>query len=442
MRFSAKELHVICTLGFCGLVSAADNWFVSPALPSIAQTLAVLPSAAAIVLTAYLVPYGALQPVCGSLGDSFGRLRLLRIIVLGLAVGTFACALVPSLGALVAARVLTGCFAAGIISVSQAFVGDTVGQSRRAGAVGILMGITFTGQGLSAGLGGILTDLVGWRAAFASFGVLALVAWAGLWFLREPVRQQASGAPVAVNAESGRTASPSGADGAVSAKADAAGAHGAACADAARRRGAEGDAGGTGTAVIGFFRDAVRVFFGRGRAVFLLACTTGILFLGVYGLMGTFLSERCGLTATQSGLIMMLYGVFCLVGGALSGSLGTRCGLSAVIAVGEVSGACAALALFAVAVTGLWEPALVAAACLGLGYILVQPTLVSLSMDADPSQAGLCTGLVGFGVFAGGGVGSTLGGAFLGIAGYPALWVVAAALLILQLVASTRVLRR
>ena len=400
MRFSAHEMHVICALGFCGLVSAADNWFVSPALPSIAQTLAVLPSAAAVVLTAYLVPYGALQPVCGSLGDRFGRLRLLRVIVLGLAAGTLVCAAVPSLGALVAARILTGCFAAGIISVSQAFVGDTVGHDRRAGAVGILMGITFTGQGLSAGLGGILTDLVGWRAAFAAFGVLALAAWALLWTLREPERK----------------------------------------ADAPSSDSAVRDGGASGP--VAFLRDAVRVFFGQGRAVFLLACTTGVLFLGVYGLMGTFLSERCGLTATQAGLVMMLYGVFCLVGGALSGRLGARRGLAGVIAVGEVSGVCAALALAVIAVTGLWQPALAAAACLGLGYILVQPTLVSLSMDADPAQAGLCTGLVGFGVFAGGGVGSTLGGALLAVAGYPALWATAAVLLACQLIVSSRVLRR
>ncbi|MBM6776265.1 MFS transporter [Collinsella tanakaei] len=175
-RLSARQLRIVATLGFCGLVSAADNWFVSPALPAIAQTLAVAPAAAAVVLTAYLVPYGALQPVCGALGDTVGRLRLLRIIVLGLCVGTLLCAAVPSLPALELARILTGCFAAGIISVSQAFVGDVVGQRNRAGAVGILMGITFTGQGLSAGLGGILTDAVGWRAAFVSFGLLAALA--------------------------------------------------------------------------------------------------------------------------------------------------------------------------------------------------------------------------------------------------------------------------
>ena len=165
-----RQLHVVVVLGFCGLVSAADNWFVSPALPAIANTLAVAPTAAAIILTAYLVPYGALQPVCGRIGDGVGRLRLLRTIVLGLCAGTFLCALAPNLSLLVAARIITGCFAAGILSVSQAFVGDVVGPKHRAGAVGILMGITFTGQGLSAGLGGILTDLVGWRAAFAAFG--------------------------------------------------------------------------------------------------------------------------------------------------------------------------------------------------------------------------------------------------------------------------------
>lgn len=407
-RLTPAQLHVVVTLGFCGLVSAADNWFVSPALPSIAHTLAVAPTAAAIVLTAYLLPYGALQPVCGRLGDSVGRLRLLRIIVLGLCAGTFLCAVVPNLPLLIAARVITGCFAAGIISVSQAFVGDVVGPRNRAGAVGILMGITFTGQGLSAGLGGILTDLVGWRAAFAAFGILAALAWLGLFTLREPVHQ-----------------------------------HGSTQAGEASRGDVPTSAVATSSAsnpVAAFLHDALRIFFGPHRAVFLLACSTGLLFLGTYGLMGTFLSEVCGLTPTQAGLVMMLYGVFCLVGGALSGRLGAGRGLGHVIAIGEVSGAIAALSLLASALTASWVPALVAAACLGLGYILVQPTLVTLSMEADPAQAGLCTGLIGFAVFACGGVGSALGGALLQIGGYLLLWGVAALCLVLQRIISQRVL--
>ena len=392
----ASQRRVVVTLGFCGLVSAADNWFVSPALPAIAQTLAVMPSVAAVVLTAYLVPYGMLQPVCGAIGDRVGRQRLLRIIVLGLAISTVICAAAPTLPLLVAARILTGCFAAGIISVSQALVGDVVPAEGRAGAVGLLMGITFTGQGLSAGLGGIITDLMGWRAAFVSFGVLGLLAWVGLLRLR--------GVTEALP-PAGERRSP-----------------------AAEAR--------------DFLARAGRLFFVRGRAIYLTACSTGIIYLGVYGFMGTFLSERCGLSSTAAGLLMMFYGIACLVGGTISGRIGARGGLLRVIQVGEVSGLCAVILLAASALTGSWVPALGAAACLGLGYILVQPTLVSLSMDVDPSQTGLCTGLIGLGVFAGGGVDSVLGQLAIGAGGYLALWACAGAALVAQAVLSTRALAR
>ncbi len=185
---------------------------------------------------------------------------------------------------------------------------------------------------------------------------------------------------------------------------------------------------------------AVRTFFGPGRAVFLIAFTTGIIYLGIYGFMGTFLAERCGLSSTPAGLLMMLYGLACLAGGSLSGRIGGWRGLRGTILVGEASGLAAAGLLLVSTVTGSWVPALVAAACLGLGYILVQPTLVSLSMDVDPAQTGLCTGLIGFGVFMGGGVGSTLGGFAISAGGYEALWVAAAVALALQTAIGWRVL--
>lgn len=408
MRFTSSQLHVIVTLGFCGLVSAADNWFVSPALPAIANGLNVAASAAAVILSAYLVPYGVLQPVCGTIGDRLGRLRVLRVIVTGLAIGTFLCALCPTLPFLIAARILTGCFAAGIISVAQAFVGDVVGHENRGAAVGLLMGITFTGQGLSSGLGGIITDLISWRAAFCCFGILALVALAGLFTLREPVLTLKTKSRDALNNPTMPTKSSS---------------H-------------------ISEAQKPFLSRALRLFFGPHRAVFLTACTTGIAFLGIYGFMGTFLSERCDLSSTEAGLIMMLYGVMCLVGGALSGKIGASGGSLRVIAVGETSGLIAVGALVAVSLVGAWPVALLAAGALGMGYILVQPTLVSLSMDADPTQAGLCTGLVGLGVFAGGGVGSSIGSIIVAACGYLGLWIAGGVLMILQVVLGGLALRR
>ena len=346
------QKKIVVTLGFCGLVSAADNWFVSPALPAIAQTLAIAPAAATIILTAYLTPYGLLQPVCGAIGDAVGRVRLLCIIVAGLAVSTVLCAAAPTLEALVVARIVTGCFAAGIISVNQSLVGSVVSEEDRQGAVGLLMGVTFTGAG-----------------AVSSAE-------------REPFRPAA------------------------------------------------------------FLRHAAQILFGPGRAIYFVAFTTGIIFLGVYGFMGTFLAERCGLSSTQAGLLMMFYGLACLAGGSISGRIGKARGQRGVIAVGETSGVIATALLAASTITGSWMPALPAAACLGLGYILVQPTLVSFSMDIDPSHTGLCTGLIGLGVFAGGGIGSSLGSIAIAGGGYLALWTIAGVALVAQAIAGARFLPR
>lgn len=407
------QKKIVVTLGFCGLVSAADNWFVSPALPAIAQTLAIAPAAATIILTAYLTPYGLLQPVCGAIGDAVGRVRLLCIIVAGLAASTVLCAAAPTLEALVAARIVTGCFAAGIISVNQSLVGSVVSEEDRQGAVGLLMGVTFTGQGLSAGLGGLICDLVGWRAAFICFGVLGAAAWLGVRRLR--YLDEMDGAGTVDAADAGASAA------------------GAGAVSSAEREPFRPAA---------FLRHAAQILFGPGRAIYFVAFTTGIIFLGAYGFMGTFLAERCGLSSTQAGLLMMFYGLACLAGGSISGRIGEARGQRGVIAVGEASGVIATALLAASTITGSWMPALPAVACLGLGYILVQPTLVSFSMDIDPSHTGLCTGLIGLGVFAGGGIGSGLGGIAITGGGYLALWTIAGVALVAQAIAGARFLPR
>lgn len=417
------QKKIVVTLGFCGLVSAADNWFVSPALPAIAQTLAIAPAAATIILTAYLTPYGLLQPVCGAIGDAVGRVRLLCIIVAGLAASTVLCAATPTLEALVVARIVTGCFAAGIISVNQSLVGSVVSEEDRQGAVGLLMGITFTGQGLSAGLGGLICDLVGWHVAFICFGALGAAAWLGVRRLRYLDEMDgvgtvdAAGASVSAIDAPGAGVSTTGA-------------------------GAVGSAEREPFRPAAFLRHAAQILFGPGRAIYFVAFTTGIIFLGVYGFMGTFLAERCGLSSTQAGLLMMFYGLACLAGGSISGRIGEARGQRGVIAVGETSGVIATALLAASTITGSWMPALPAAACLGLGYILVQPTLVSFSMDIDPSHTGLCTGLIGLGVFAGGGIGSSLGSIAIAGGGYLALWTIAGMALVAQAIAGARFLPR
>ncbi|WP_158095783.1 MFS transporter [Collinsella sp. An271] len=387
----ARQRGTVMALGFCGLVSAADNWFVSPALPSIANTLGVLPSVATIILTAYLIPYGCLQPVCGALGDKVGRLRMLRIIVCGLTVSTVLCSMASSLEMLIVARVITGCFAAGIIAVSQVLAGDAVSAEDRPRAIALLMGITYAGQGLSAGLGGAITGLVGWRAAFMSFAVLGVIALLGLSRLHESADDRAARAA---------------------------------------------DAQGAG--LVDMVRLSGHLVLGVGRKVYGTALATGVIFLGVYGFFGTFLAERCGLDAMQAGLLMMGYGFACLVGSALTGRLAGRIGVARTLALGEIAGLCSIALLLAAQATTSWVPALAAAVLLGAGYIMVQPTLATRALGLDAQHAGLCTGFTGFGMFVGGGIGSTLGRMLLGAGGYGLLWIAAAIALVVQLIVSLR----
>lgn len=379
----ARQRGTVVSLGFCGLVSAADNWFVSPALPSIANTLGVPPSMATIVLTAYLIPYGCLQPVCGSLGDRVGRLRMLRVIVLGLTLSTVLCSASTSLEMLVVARVVTGCFAAGIIAVSQVLAGDAVPAADRPRAIALLMGITYAGQGLSAGLGGAITGLIGWRAAFLSFAVLGVAALMGLGRMHEEAR------PIAVEA---------------------------------------------GEGIADLARQACRLVFGVGREVYGVAFATGTVFLGVYGFFGAFLADRCRLDALQAGLLMMGYGVACLAGSAFSGRIAGGLGFARVVAYGQALGVGSIALLLVATVTGSWLPAGAAAPLLGAGYIMVQPALATRALELDTRHAGLCTGFIGFGMFVGGGIGSTVGRALLEAGGYPVLWTGALAVLLLQLV--------
>lgn len=114
---------LVLILGLAGFVSAADNWFVSPSLSAIAAGFSTSVAMAGSILTAYMIPYGLMQPIYGFFGDQRNKIKLLRTIVFGLAIGTAGSALSKSLPVLCIWRVLTGFFAAGIIAVSLSLIG-------------------------------------------------------------------------------------------------------------------------------------------------------------------------------------------------------------------------------------------------------------------------------------------------------------------------------
>jgi len=367
---SAKENRsLVWILGLAGFVSAADNWFVSPSLSAIAAGFGASVAEAGLVLTAYMLPYGFMQPLYGFFSDSRDKVRMLRLIVFGLALGTGGSALSGSLPALCVLRAATGFFAAGIIAVSLSLIGDRVPEAERQASVGKFMGIVFAGQGLSAGLGGVLTRYVSWRGAFFFFAATAIAAALLLQALPNG------------SAESHRPQS-----------------------------------GFSGQCRLALFSP-------KGKVIFPMAFFAGFLLLGVYGYLGSFLHERAHLDYMQSGLVVMFYGFACLAVGARVGKLARRIGRKNVVSLGEGLALASTAILCASSLLQSWPLALLATVCLGAGYISVQSTLATMAFDVAGESRGLPSGLIGFGLFCGGGLGSAAGGRLLAAGGYQTVWV-------------------
>ena len=99
---------------------------VDPVIPQIASGLNVEPATAALLSTAFTLPYALIQPVLGALADMFSKARLIAVCMLIGGVTTLACGLVTNFETLMGLRVLAGMTAGGIFPIAFALVGDRV----------------------------------------------------------------------------------------------------------------------------------------------------------------------------------------------------------------------------------------------------------------------------------------------------------------------------
>ena len=147
---------------------------VDPVIPQIAVSLSVDVKTAALLSTAYTLPYALVQPVLGTIGDFFGKTRLMNASLLIVALAGIVCALATSFPLLVAMRMVAGALAGGIFPIAMALVGDLVPVEQRQVAMGRLLAVGLTGNVLGASLAGVIGDLAGWRGVFGVISVFSL----------------------------------------------------------------------------------------------------------------------------------------------------------------------------------------------------------------------------------------------------------------------------
>src|SRR6266581_8668218 len=92
-----------------------DFFITNVALPSISTSLHASAPELELVIAGYGVAYAALLVLGGRLGDRYGRRRVFLGALVGFVLASLACGVAPSVGALIAARIVQGATAALLI---------------------------------------------------------------------------------------------------------------------------------------------------------------------------------------------------------------------------------------------------------------------------------------------------------------------------------------
>jgi EmrB/QacA subfamily drug resistance transporter len=157
-------LAVTCIGLFMVLLDAS---IVTVALPTIQRDLHAQLSDLQWVVDAYTLPFAVLLLTAGTLGDRFGRKRVFLVGLVVFTLGSALCGLAPTLGWLIAGRVLQGAGGAALSpgSLSVLAAAFTVPRERTQ-VIGIWSGVS--GIALAAGplVGGLLIQVSSWQAIF------------------------------------------------------------------------------------------------------------------------------------------------------------------------------------------------------------------------------------------------------------------------------------
>lgn len=175
---SHSEIRVIVVgILLAMFLSAIDQTIVATALPTIGRLLGDSTNPSWVV-SAYLLTATAVTPLYGKLSDMYGVRRVMLIGISIFVIGSVACAVAPTMLALILARGLQGVGAGGLLPVAQTIIGSIVLPKERGRYQAVIAGMWSLASIMGPVLGGLLTEYLHWSFIFwinLPLGVVAYV---------------------------------------------------------------------------------------------------------------------------------------------------------------------------------------------------------------------------------------------------------------------------
>lgn len=151
-----------------------------PAIVEIARDFSTTVAHAALLGTAFTLPFAFVQPILGPVADAIGKRRVVTACIGSLCLVLAACALAASLGWLMAFRALSGAAAGGMMPLTLAIMADAVPLRHRQVALSRMLVFAISGQIAGGAIAGPVAAVAGWRGVLALCSVAAVIGFATL----------------------------------------------------------------------------------------------------------------------------------------------------------------------------------------------------------------------------------------------------------------------
>ncbi|GAA1724763.1 multidrug effflux MFS transporter [Brachybacterium phenoliresistens] len=203
---SPVTVPLLLVLGLLSAVAPLATDLYLPAFPAMAADLGTGSTQVQLTLTAFLAGLTLGQLAFGPLSDRLGRRGPLLVGAVLFVLASAAAALAPSIGVLIAARMLQGLAGAAGMVIGRAMISDLAHGPAAARAFSLMMIVGGVAPVIAPVAGGALTGPLGWRGLLGIILVLAIVMVVSVLALTRETLSPARRAELAAERRSRRAA--------------------------------------------------------------------------------------------------------------------------------------------------------------------------------------------------------------------------------------------